>query len=207
MDRVVGTSFFLPTGLAVSNTPLAVSGGGNPLLWQHLFWFLAHPEVYVLVLPAMGIVAEVITAHARRAAVALRADGGRGRGAGRMVDGGVGAPHAAHRHEHDAQQLLPDHDRWPCRCRRSSCSRRSSSRLWGGAIRYTTAMCFALAFLPMFGLGGVTGLPLGLAPEQPDPARHLLRGRPLPLPGGAGHALRALRRRSITGSRSSPAAG
>src|SRR5216117_2888294 len=41
MDRVAGTSFFLPSGLVVSGQALAVSGGGNPLLWQHLFWFLA----------------------------------------------------------------------------------------------------------------------------------------------------------------------
>ena len=57
MDRVAGTSFFLPSGLVIGGIPLQdYSGGGNPLLWQHLFWFLAHPEVYVLVLPAMGIV-------------------------------------------------------------------------------------------------------------------------------------------------------
>ena len=66
MDRVLGTSFFLPTGLVVSQKAAAVSGGGNPLLWQHLFWFLAHPEVYVLILPAMGIVAEVIASHIRK---------------------------------------------------------------------------------------------------------------------------------------------
>src|SRR5688572_15741292 len=57
-DRVLNTSFFLPSGLIVSGSVLENSGGGNPLLWQHLFWFLAHPEVYVLILPAMGIVAE-----------------------------------------------------------------------------------------------------------------------------------------------------
>ena len=43
-----------------------VAGGGNPLLWQHLFWFLAHPEVYVLILPAMGIVAEIIANNTRK---------------------------------------------------------------------------------------------------------------------------------------------
>ena len=52
MDRVFGSSFFLPSGLVVGGEALAVSGGGSPLLWQHLFWFLAHPEVYVLILPA-----------------------------------------------------------------------------------------------------------------------------------------------------------
>jgi len=66
MDRLAGTSFFLPSGLVISGEILEVSGGGSPLLWQHLFWFLAHPEVYVLILPAMGIVAEVIANNIRK---------------------------------------------------------------------------------------------------------------------------------------------
>src|SRR3954449_11113985 len=66
MDRLAGTSFFLPTGLVVSGEQYRAAGGGNPLLWQHLFWFLAHPEVYVLILPAMGIVAEVIATNPRK---------------------------------------------------------------------------------------------------------------------------------------------
>ena len=49
MDQRIGTTFFL------------ASGGGDPLLWQHLFWFFGHPEVYVVLLPTMGIVADVIT--------------------------------------------------------------------------------------------------------------------------------------------------
>ncbi|MDP7309265.1 MAG: cbb3-type cytochrome c oxidase subunit I, partial [Roseibacillus sp.] len=53
-DQLLGTSFYNP------------AGGGDPLLWQHLFWFLAHPEVYVLILPAMGIVAEVIANNTRK---------------------------------------------------------------------------------------------------------------------------------------------
>src|SRR4029077_12906875 len=66
MDRLAGTSFFMPSGLIVSGKILTNTGGGNPLLWQHLFWFLAHPEVYVLILPAMGIVAEVIANNTRK---------------------------------------------------------------------------------------------------------------------------------------------
>ncbi|MFM2293978.1 MAG: Alternative cytochrome c oxidase subunit 1, partial [Verrucomicrobiota bacterium] len=65
-DKVLHTSFFLPTGLAVGGALANISGGGSPLLWQHLFWFLGHPEVYVLILPAMGIVAEVITCNTRK---------------------------------------------------------------------------------------------------------------------------------------------
>jgi cytochrome c oxidase subunit I len=66
MDRLAGTSFFLPSGLVVSGQMIANTGGGSPLLWQHLFWFLAHPEVYVLILPGMGIVAEVIANNTRK---------------------------------------------------------------------------------------------------------------------------------------------
>ena len=66
MDKVAHTSFFLPTGLAVGGTLANISGGGSPLLWQHLFWFLGHPEVYVLILPAMGIVAEIIANNTRK---------------------------------------------------------------------------------------------------------------------------------------------
>ena len=66
LDRVIGTSFFVPSGLVVGGNALEVSGGGSALLWQHLFWFLAHPEVYVLILPAMGIIAEVIANNTRK---------------------------------------------------------------------------------------------------------------------------------------------
>src|ERR1051326_8125752 len=66
MDKVAFTSFFLPTGLMVSGQAAHVSGGSRPLLSQHLFWFLAHPEVYVLILPAMDIVAEIIANNPRK---------------------------------------------------------------------------------------------------------------------------------------------
>src|SRR5437773_12288613 len=66
MDRLAHTSFFMPSGLVVSGQVLAIAGGGNPLLWQHLFWFLAHPEVYVLILPGMGMAAEVIANNTRK---------------------------------------------------------------------------------------------------------------------------------------------
>jgi cbb3-type cytochrome oxidase subunit 1 len=53
-------------GLVVNGQKMLVAGGGSPLLWQHLFWFLIHPEVYVLVLPAMGIVAEIVANNTRK---------------------------------------------------------------------------------------------------------------------------------------------
>ncbi|MCZ6691737.1 MAG: cbb3-type cytochrome c oxidase subunit I [Planctomycetota bacterium] len=66
LDKVAGTTFFLPAGLVVSNTPVEVAGGGNPLLWQHLFWFYSHPAVYIMILPAMGIVSDLISTFARK---------------------------------------------------------------------------------------------------------------------------------------------
>jgi cytochrome c oxidase subunit I len=161
MDRLAHTSFFLPSGLVVSGQALAVSGGGNPLLWQHLFWFLAHPEVYVLILPAMGIVAEVVANNTRKPLWGYRS----------MVYSlvflgfmsfivwahhmfitGMGTRMAAFFQTTTMIISIP------------SVVILSSLiiSLYGGSIRFTTPMLFALGFLPMFGIGGLTGLPLGL---------------------------------------------
>ncbi len=64
-DRHLGTSFFIPSGLVVGSQ-LVTHQGGNPILWQHLFWFLGHPEVYVLILPPMGIVSEILSNNSRK---------------------------------------------------------------------------------------------------------------------------------------------
>jgi cytochrome c oxidase subunit 1 len=65
LDRHGGTSFYLPAGMILGDKVLPYQGG-TPLLFQHLFWFLGHPEVYVLVLPAVGVAFEVLAAFARR---------------------------------------------------------------------------------------------------------------------------------------------
>src|SRR6185312_16275700 len=66
LDRTAGTSFFLPGGLFINDHILSDHKGGSPLLWQHLFWFFGHPEVYIAILPAMGIVSHVLIASMRR---------------------------------------------------------------------------------------------------------------------------------------------
>jgi cytochrome c oxidase subunit 1 len=160
MDRVAGTSLFLPTGLAVGGKLAHISGGGSPLLWQHLFWFLGHPEVYVLVLPAMGVTAEIIANNTRRPLWGYRSSVYSILTIGflsfivwahHMYLTGMGLRIAAFFQTTTMLISIP------------SVIILSSLliSLWGASIRINTPMLFALAFLPMFGIGGLTGLPLG----------------------------------------------
>ena len=160
MDRLAGTSFFMPSGLVVSGVPLDVSGGGSPLLWQHLFWFLAHPEVYVLILPAMGIVAEVIANNSRKPlwgyksmvyAIIFLGFMSFIVWAHHMFLTGMGTAISTFFQTTTMIISIPS----------VVVLTALFLSLWGGSIRFTTPMLFALAFLPMFGIGGLTGLPLG----------------------------------------------
>src|SRR6266550_2956311 len=65
LDRLAGTSFFIPGGLVISDR-LQPHAGGSPLLWQHLFWFFGHPEVYIAILPGFGIVSQILPVFARK---------------------------------------------------------------------------------------------------------------------------------------------
>ena len=162
MDKVVHTSFFLPTGLAVEGNLAHVSGGGSPLLWQHLFWFLAHPEVYVLILPAMGIVAEVIANNTRKPLWGYRSLVFAALGIGflsfivwahHMYMTGMGTKISTFFQTTTMIISIPSVIILTCLL----------VSLWGGSIRFNTPMLFVMAFLPMFGIGGLTGLPLGLS--------------------------------------------
>jgi cytochrome c oxidase subunit 1 len=160
------SSFVMPGGAPsagwTSYPPLAVSGGGNPLLWQHLFWFLAHPEVYVLILPAMGIVAEIIANSIRKPLWSYRLMVYSAVFLGfmslivwahHMFLTGMGTTMSAFFQTTTMIISIPS----------VVILTALLVSLWGGSIRFTTPMLFALAFLPMFGIGGLTGLPLGLA--------------------------------------------
>jgi cytochrome c oxidase subunit I len=72
LDRVAGTSFFIPGGLILSDR-LQPHSGGSPLLWQHLFWFFGHPEVYIAILPSIGIVATILPVFARKPLLGAKA--------------------------------------------------------------------------------------------------------------------------------------
>lgn len=161
-DRLLGTSFFMPSGLVVSGQAVEVSGGGSALLWQHLFWFLAHPEVYVLILPALGIVAEIFAVNTRkplwgyRAMVAAAVFMGAMSflvWAHHMFLTGMGTALSTFFQATTLIISIP------------SIIIASSLvvSLWGGSIRFPVPMLFALAFVPMFAIGGFTGLPLAIA--------------------------------------------
>jgi cytochrome c oxidase subunit 1 len=162
MDKVAHTSFFLPTGLAIGGNLAHVSGGGSPLLWQHLFWFLAHPEVYVLILPAMGIVAEIIANNTRKPLWGYKSLVYSVLTIGflsfivwahHMYLTGMGIHIATFFQTTTMIISIPSVIVLTC----------MFISLWGGSIRFNTPMLFVMAFLPMFGIGGLTGLPLGLS--------------------------------------------
>ena len=161
MDRLAFTSFFMPSGLIVGGAATDWNGGGSPILWQHLFWFLAHPEVYVLILPALGVVGEVIANNTRKPlwgykslvySVIFLGFMSFIVWAHHMFLTGMGQTMSMFFAVTTMIISVPSVVILSC----------LFISLWGGSIRFNTPMLFALSFLPMFGIGGLTGLPLGL---------------------------------------------
>jgi cytochrome c oxidase subunit 1 len=165
MDRLAGASFFIPTGLNFTGAGstdaglLDVAGGGSPLLYQHLFWFLAHPEVYVLILPAIAIVGEIIPVNIRKPMWGYRSMVYAVMVLGflafivwahHMYLTGMGNVVSTFFQATTVIISIPSVILLTC----------LFISLWGGSIRFTVPMLWALAFLPMFGFGGLTGLPL-----------------------------------------------
>ena len=161
-DRLLNTSFFMPSGLMESGVVLDRAGGGSVLLWQHLFWFLGHPEVYVIILPPLGIIAEIIANNSRKPlwgyrpmvySVIFLGFMSFIVWAHHMFLTGMGTTISAFFQTTTMIISIPS----------IIILSALLISLWGGSIRFNTPMLFALAFLPMFGIGGLTGLPLGLA--------------------------------------------
>jgi cytochrome c oxidase subunit 1 len=161
LDRQMGTSIFLPSGLVVSDRPLHYSGG-SPILWQHLFWFFGHPEVYIAILPGMGLVSTVLSVFSRRPVFGYRpmvwamlaiASLGFAVWGHHMFISGM-SPYSA-----IAFSLVTMAVGVPSAIKTFNWI----GTIWGGQIRFTTAMLFALGFVSVFVSGGITGLVLGQA--------------------------------------------
>ncbi len=159
LDRTAGTSFFIPGGLVISEQILSHKGG-SPLLWQHLFWFFGHPEVYIAILPGMGVTSQIISTFARKPIFGYRAMVYAILGIGflgffvwghHMFISGM-SPYSA-----IAFSVLTMAIGVPSAIKTFNWL----GTLWGGSIRFTTPMLFAIGFVSLFVTGGVTGLFLG----------------------------------------------
>ena len=159
MDRTLGTSFFIPGGLVISEQIISHKGG-SPLLWQHLFWFFGHPEVYIAILPGMGVVSQILSTFSRKPIFGYRA-----MVYAIMAIGGLGflvwghhmfisgmSPYSA-----VAFSLLTLSIGVPSAIKTFNWL----GTLIGGRIRFTTPMLYALGFVSLFVSGGLSGIFLG----------------------------------------------
>ncbi|HAK54960.1 MAG TPA: cytochrome c oxidase subunit I [Acidobacteria bacterium] len=160
-DRHLGTSFFLPSGLVVAGQPLSFQGG-SPLLWQHLFWFLGHPEVYVLILPALGIVGDVLPAFTRKPVFGYRLN------VYSLIAVGV-LSMVVWGHHMFVSGMSPFTGEYftlatmVITIPMTVYGVNLVASLFGGRMRLATPMLFSLAAVALFGSGGFGGLFLGNA--------------------------------------------
>jgi cytochrome c oxidase subunit 1 len=157
LDRVAGTSFFIPGGLVVTDQVISNHSGGSPLLWQHLFWFFGHPEVYIAILPGMGVASHVLSTFARKPVFGYRA----------MVYAmcGIGFLGFCVWGHHMFISGMSPYSAFAFSIMTMTIGVPSAIKtfnwlgtLWGGKIQFTTAMMFALGFVSLFVTGGLSGL-------------------------------------------------
>ncbi len=161
-DRLLGTGFFLPEGLVVNNSDPA-SGGGQPLLWQHLFWFYSHPAVYIMILPAMGMVSDMLSCFSRKPVFgykpmvySISAIAGLGFivWGHHMFVSGMNPVLGMTFMVSTMMIALPSAVKvfnW-------------LGTIWGGNLQFTTPMLFSLSFVSMFIIGGLSGIFMAATP-------------------------------------------
>ena len=160
LDHLAGTSFFIPGGTYLSGELVKDHAGGSPILWQHLFWFFGHPEVYIAILPGMGLTGHLLATFSRKPVFGYRAMVYSIFAIGllgffvwghHMFISGM-SPYSA-----IAFSLITLTIGVPSAIKTFNWL----GTLWGGQIRFTTPMLFAIGFVSLFVSGGITGLFLG----------------------------------------------
>ena len=156
LDRTLGTSFFIPGGLVVTDK-IINHKGGSPLLWQHLFWFFGHPEVYIAILPGMGVASHVLSTFSRKPVFGYRAMAYALCSIGflgfcvwghHMFVSGM-SPYSAF-----AFSILTMAIGVPSAIKTFNWL----GTVWGGRIQFKTPMLYALGFVSLFVTGGLSGL-------------------------------------------------
>ncbi|MCM8794226.1 MAG: cytochrome c oxidase subunit I [Candidatus Omnitrophica bacterium] len=162
LDRTLGTSFFLPAGLIVDGTALS-HAGGQPLLWQHLFWFYSHPAVYIMILPSMGFVSDILPNFSRKPIFGYKAIA-----YSAVAIGAVGfLVWAHHMFQTGMNPMLGTTFMASTMLVAVPTGVKIFSWLgtmWRGSIRLTTPMLHAIGFVSMFIIGGLTGIYLASTP-------------------------------------------
>jgi cytochrome c oxidase subunit 1 len=155
LDRHAGTSFFIPGGLLVSGKAVEHSGG-SALLWQHLFWFFGHPEVYIAILPAMGMTSHLLSVFARKPVFGYKAMVG-----ATLAIGALGFMVWGH---HMFASGMNPYAGFAFSSLTTAIAVPSAIKtfnwvatLYGGKIRYATPLLFAAGFVSLFITGGLTG--------------------------------------------------
>jgi cytochrome c oxidase subunit 1 len=156
LDRSAGTSFFVPAGEIVSDT-LLNHKGGSPILWQHLFWFFGHPEVYIAILPGMGVASHILSTFSRKPIYGYRA-----MAYALCTIGFLGFMVWGH---HMFVSGMSPYSGFAFSVLTMSIGVPSAIKtfnwlgtLWGGKIILKTPMLFALGFVSLFVSGGLSGL-------------------------------------------------
>ena len=154
LDRNLGTSFYVP--LVVVNGQVMGHKGGSPLLWQHLFWFFGHPEVYIAILPGMGVASQLISTFSRKPIFGYKA-----MAYALMSIGLLGFMVWGH---HMFMSGMSPYSAFAFSIMTMAIGVPSAIKtfnwlgtLWGGRIRLQTPMLFAIGFVSLFVSGGLSG--------------------------------------------------